>query len=100
MNLDGQGRKWSVTDGGHVVHERPEETCKAARSPKNSIKELNSASELLVSLKAFKEKQSGDNDSVQSVNADWNKVKVTSKVYSKFSVFTQGVWTLKQPTSI
>jgi hypothetical protein len=74
---------------GHVVHERPEETCKAARNPKKSIKQLNSASELSVSLKAFKEKQSGDNDSVQSVNVDWNKVKVTSKVYSDFSVFTQ-----------
>jgi hypothetical protein len=72
------------------VHERPEETCKATRSPKKSIKQLNSASELSVSLKAFKEKQSGDNDSVQSVNVDWNKVKDTSKVYSDFSVFTEG----------
>jgi hypothetical protein len=54
------------------------------------MKELYSVSELSVSFKAFKEKQSGDNDSVQSVNADWNKVKVTSKVYSEFSVFTQG----------
>jgi hypothetical protein len=30
LNLDGGGRKRSVTDGGHVVHERPEETCKVA----------------------------------------------------------------------
>jgi hypothetical protein len=90
MNLDGGGRKRSVTDGDHVVHERPEETCKAARSPKKSIKQLNSASEVSVLLKTFKEKQSRDNDSVQSVNVDWNKVKIISKVYYAFSVFTQG----------
>jgi hypothetical protein len=61
LNLDGGGRKRSVRDGDHVVHEKPEETCK----------------------------QSRDNDSGQSVNVDWSKVKVTSKLYYGFSAFTR-----------
>jgi hypothetical protein len=61
LNLDGGGRKRSVRDGDHVVHEKPEETCK----------------------------QSRDNDSGQSVNVDWCKVKVTSKLYYGFSAFTR-----------
>jgi hypothetical protein len=70
------GRNRSVKDSGHIVHEWPEETSKAAESPKRSRKQLTSVSELSVSLKLFKEKQSRDNDCGQSVNVDWNQVKI------------------------
>ncbi|TVU08131.1 hypothetical protein EJB05_41519 [Eragrostis curvula] len=76
LDSDGGGRKRSIEEDSHAVHEHPDETSKAARSPKKSRKQLTSASELSVLPKVF-EKQCGDNDNSQSVNVDRNKVVCT-----------------------
>ncbi|XP_062178997.1 uncharacterized protein LOC133883639 isoform X2 [Phragmites australis] len=68
---DGGGRKRSVEENGHAVQEQPEETAKAARSPRNSGKQLTCVSQ---SSCMVEEKQSDAHDNGKSVNVDWNKV--------------------------
>ncbi|XP_062229207.1 uncharacterized protein LOC133927006 isoform X2 [Phragmites australis] len=71
LDLDGGGKKRSAKENGRAVQERPEETAKAARSPRKSRKQLTCVSQ---SSYIGEERQNDAHDNGQLVNVDWNKV--------------------------